>query len=116
VKPSLEPVLHRLRQHVAKTLTCVQCDPSPERQRELGTWLDEFTPNLSPDRAKEIATHLRERAAVWEKATRPGSLPRIAGELHEAADAFLIAIEGETSGAAKSPATATTLSRAPSST
>jgi hypothetical protein len=101
VKPSLEPVLHRLRQNVAKTLTCVQCDPNQERLRELGGWLDEFTPNLSPDRAREIATRLRDRATDWSQATRPGSLPRIATELHEAADAFLVAIASETSGGAK---------------
>ena len=95
MKPSLEPVLHRLRQNIAKTLTCVQCDPNEERLRELGGWLDEFTPDLSPDRAKEIASRLRDRATVWSQATRPGSLLRIASDLQEAADAFLIAIEAD---------------------
>jgi len=102
VKPSLELALHRLRQNVARTLTCVQCDANEERLRELGGWLDEFTPNLSPDRAKTIATLLRDRATAWSQATRPGSLPRVARELQKAADAFLISIDGETSGGAKS--------------
>lgn len=103
VKPSLELALHRLRQNVARTLTCVQCDPNEERLRELGGWLDEFTPNLSPDRARKIALLLRDRATAWTQATRPGSLPRVAKELHEAADAFLVTIEAETPGAAKRP-------------
>jgi hypothetical protein len=101
VKPSLELALVRLRQHVAETLTCVQCDPNPERVRELGSWLDEFTPNLSPDRAKSIALLLRDRATVWTQATRPGSLPRVARDLQDAADAFLISIDGDTFGGAK---------------
>jgi hypothetical protein len=101
VKPSLELALVRLRQHVAETLTCVQCDSSPERVRELGSWLDEFTPNLSPDRAKSIALLLRDRATAWSQATRPGSLPRVARDLQDAADALLITIDGDTPGAAK---------------
>ena len=105
VKPSLELALVRLRWHVAETLTCVQCDPSPERVRELGRWLDEFTPNLPPDRAKSIALMLRDRATAWTQATRPGSLPRVARDLQDAADAFLVSIEGEMSGGAKHPGT-----------
>lgn len=96
MKPSLELALHRLRQNVAETLTCVQCDANQERLRELGGWLDEFTPNLSPDRAKAIALLLRDRATTWTQATRPGSLPRVARELQDAADALLITIDGET--------------------
>ena len=105
MKPSLELALDRLRQHVAETLTCVQCDSSPERVRELGSWLDEFTPNLPPDRAKSIALLLRDRATAWSQASRPGSLPRLARDLHDAADALLITIDGDASGAAKRPGT-----------
>ena len=101
MKPTQELALHRLRQHVAETLTCVQCDRSPERVRELGGWLDEFTPNLSPDRAKSIALLLRERATGWTQTAWPGSLARVARDLQDAADAFLVTIEGETSGGSK---------------
>ena len=101
MKPSLERALHSLRLHVAETLTCVQCDPSPERVRELGGWLDEFTPNLSPDRAKSIARLLRERATNWSLTSTPGSLARVARRLQDAADAVLITIEGETSAGSK---------------
>ena len=105
VKPSQELALHRLRQNVAQTLTCIQCDENEARLRELGGWLDEFNPNLAPDRARQIAMMLRDRAKTWSKATRPGSLPRVAKELDEAADAFLVAIDGETSNGAKRPPT-----------
>ena len=101
MKPSLEVPLLRLRQSVAETLICVQCDSSPERRRELGGWLDEFTPSLSADRARAIALLLRDRATSWSQARKPGSLPRVAKKLQDAADAFLISISGVTSGGAK---------------
>jgi len=89
MKVTEELALVRLRQNVANTLTCLQCDPDLLKLRELGDWLDEFTPNLSRDRAKEIALLLRDRSATWTRAKRPGSLPRVARQLHDAADAFL---------------------------
>ncbi|HYX20961.1 MAG TPA: hypothetical protein VFA98_08970 [Thermoanaerobaculia bacterium] len=101
MKPSQELALHRLRQNLAETLNCVQCDSNEQRVRELGAWLDEFTPNLSSDRAKKIATLLRDRAEAWSQTTRPGSLPRVARELQDAADAFLITIEVEAPGGGK---------------
>ena len=89
MKVSEELALVRLRQNVATTLTCLQCDPDQVKLRELGDWLDEFTLGLSRDRAKEIALLLRARSETWKRAARPGSLPRVAKELHDAADAFL---------------------------
>ena len=89
MKVSEQLALVRLRHNVANTLTCLQCDPDQVKLRELGNWLDEFTPNLSRDRAREIALLLRDRSETWTRATRPGSLPRVARDLHDAADAFL---------------------------
>ena len=89
MRPVQDFALSRLRRHVASTLTCLQFDRDTVRREELGGWLDEFTPALPPQRAKEIAALLSDRARAWSKAAVPAALPREARRLLQAADDLL---------------------------
>ena len=89
MRPVEEFALARLRQRVASTLTCLQFDKETGRKDELGSWLDEFTPALASNRAKEIAALLSDRAKAWSQAAVPAALPREARRLLRAADDFL---------------------------